>query len=413
MDPQAQRSFAADLIARIVRECPRRQPTSADERRAHDIMKAEFEATGLRTSIHDFRFNDNIHANLALHFGLGTLGTVVSPFAPMTGFALHAGSAASFWADSNRRGYFLRRLFPFKPSRNLLGIVPARGEPKLRLVFVAHIDAAFTGLIFHPWLLERTHGNPPRPLRFLKRPTELAVKAQSALAGIDVLRAVFGAWTWPLIPLEALLTLPSAIMTLVNLEIMARSTVVPGANDDLSGVVSLPLLAQRLMQDKHPDVELVFVATGCEEASLGGADALARDMKAAWDPARTVVLALDQLSLGNLMYMRAEGEVTRIEAPAWLTSLTDQVAASEPRFAEVVPFEAPVGGTDAGAFLAHGYEAMALVCIDPRLGAPRHYHRPDDSPENIDPDKIVFCLDFAEKLSRAIVGQRLGASAQS
>lgn len=408
MDPQEQRAYAAELVARIVRECPRRQPTSADERRAHEIMRAEFDAAGLQTRLHEFRFNDNIHQNLALHFGLGTLGTVVSPLAPMTAFALHAGSAASFWADSSRRGYFLRRLFPFKSSRNVLGVVPARAEPALRLVFLAHVDAAFTGLVFHPWLLERTHGEPPAALRFLKRPTELAVKAQAALAAIDLLRATLGPWTWPLLPLETLLTLPSALMTLANVDILARNTVVPGANDDLSGVVALPLLAQRLAADKHPDAELVFVATGCEEASLGGADALARDMKGIWDPARTVVLALDQLSLGDLMYMRAEGEVTRIEAPLSLTTLADEIAASEPRFREVVPFESPVGGTDAGAFLAHGYDAMALVCIDPKLGAPKHYHRPEDSPENLDPDKIVFCLDFTEKLVRTLVERRLG-----
>jgi len=413
MTPQQQGDYAANLVARIVRECPRRQPTSDDERRAHEIVRAELDAAGCTTWVHDFRFNDNLHANMALHFGLGTLGTVVSPIAPRTALALHATSTLSFWADSNRRGYWLRRLLPFKPSRNVVGVLPATSTPRLRIVFLAHVDAAFTGIIFHPWLLRRTRGDPPRPLRLLRRPTELAVRAQAALAVIDLLRTVFGVWTLPLVPIELLLTIPSALITLANLEILARGTVVPGANDDLSGVAALPLLARRFMNKRHPDVELVFVATGCEEASLGGADALARDMKHTWNPASTVVIALDQLSLGNLMYMRAEGEVTRIPAPGWLTTLTEQVAASDPRFAEVVPFEAPVGGTDAGAFLAHGYDAMALVCIDPELGAARHYHRPEDSPENLDPDKIVYCLDFVEKLVEAIVGHRLGNSTRA
>ncbi|MGK5089811.1 M28 family peptidase [Bdellovibrionota bacterium FG-2] len=403
--------YIGDLVSRIVKECPRRQATSDDERKSHEIIRIEMQNAGLELSRHDFRFSDNLYANFALHFSLGVVGTLLFPFVPLLSVVLHLVPAVSYWAESTRRGYFLRRLFPFKPSQNVIGKLAAQGVPKLRVVFLSHVDAAFTGVAFHPWILERlARLEESGKGRFKTRPAELAVNCLVALACIDFLWFCIGPWSplWSwVLGIEVLLTLPAVIITFVNLEAVIRNEIVPGANDNLSAVAALPVLAKRLMLDKHPDVEYLFIATGCEEASLGGADALARDMKGIWDKNDTVVVALDGLSMGDLFYVEGEGEVVRIEAPLWLTSLTQKVAASEARFNEVKGFEIPVGGTDASAFLAHGYDAMGLICVDPKYGAPRGYHRPEDNPENLEVDKIVYCIDFIEKLTKAVVAQRL------
>jgi len=145
------------------------------------------------------------------------------------------------------------------------------------------------------------------------------------------------------------------------------------------------------------------VATGCEEAGWGGARALAREQEQQWDKERTVVIALDCLSNGELRYVCAEGEVSRIPIPAWLDRLVREVAASDPRFARMTGFEAPIGGTDATAFLARGWQAMALVAVDPDLGMPRHYHRSTDTLEQLDLDQLMSSIDFTEKLVRALM----------
>ena len=90
-------TIVKNLIERIASECPRRQPTSEDERRAQIIMKEEFEKLDLPTGVEPFRFNDNLYANIALHFGIGTLGTAVSGVAPLAGFALHMLAGSSYW----------------------------------------------------------------------------------------------------------------------------------------------------------------------------------------------------------------------------------------------------------------------------------------------------------------------------
>jgi len=401
-----EREYVGALIERIVREYPRRQPTSEQEREAQQLMRAEFENIGLAVDEHAFEFNDNLYKNIALHFGLGTLGTVVSGIAPLAGLALHGLAASSYWADSTRRGYVLRRLFPFKPSQNILATIPAEGEPDLRLVFMAHIDAAFTGWLFQPETVKRFSGDLPPRLKFIKRSMAFATQTQAALAGFDLLRVFLGPLTWPLRPLEAALTIPAALAFALNMEVVLRNEIVPGANDDLSGVAALPILAQRLASKKPKNVELVFAVTGCEEASLGGGDALARDMEGVWDKDRTVVIGLDGLAQGDLFFMEVEGEVVQTPIPAWLGDTCREVSASEPRFAGVEGFEIPVGGTDVAAWLARGWEGVCLGCVDPELGAPRDYHVPTDVPENLDVEDIMLAIDYAEKLAEAVIARK-------
>lgn len=406
--------YISKLIGRIVRECPRRKPTSEDERRSQMIVKEEFEKLGLAAREHSFEFNDNLYANIALHFGLGTLGTLLGGLLPPVGLAMHSLAAGSYWAESTRRGYLLRRLFPFKPSQNIVSILPARGEPALRIVFVVHADAAFTGLLFDPAVVKRFSGDLPPRLRFIKRSMALATHTQFALAGCDLMRTMLGPLgflTLPLRPFEAILTIPAFLAFILNMQIVLRNEIVPGANDDLSGVAALPVLARRLARKKgsFKEIEFVFVVTGCEEASLGGADALAKDMRGVWDRDRTVIIGLDGLSMGDLNYLEVEGEVVKTPIPAWLSDVLSKTAASEPKYSEVKGFEVPVGGSDVAAFLAHGWDGVCLSCVDHEIGAPRNYHVPEDTPENLDVDKVLYSIDFAERLTEAIVKRRLGA----
>jgi len=403
-----ERAYARELITRIVAECPRRQPASDDERRAHDLMRAEFQKVGLAQSEHTFTFNDNLYANLALHFGLGTLGTVASQVAPALGFALHLAAGGSYWLESTRKAYLLRRLFPWKPSRNVLGTLPAAGEPALRIVILSHVDAAFTGWLFDPRVIQKVTGNVPFDLEYFKRSLALATHSQLALAGLDLVKLVTGPLSWPLRPLEWALTVPALIAFAVNLQVVLKNQIVPGANDNLTACAAQPLLARRLGPRKRPDVELVFAAVGCEEASLGGGDAMARDFKGRWDPKKTVILGLDGLSNGDLRFFEREGEVVSRRAPEWLCQVARDAAADEPRFAEVTGFSVPVGGSDVSAFLARGWDGLCLGCVDPAIGAPRHYHLPTDTPDNLDWDKFMLSLDFAEKMVEGIIAARLG-----
>ena len=405
---EKERSYMDELIRRIASECPRRQPTSADEAKALDMMLAELEKAGLETFEHHFCFNDSLYKNLTLHAGLGVAGTAVSGTAPLIGLAMHLLAAGSYYADSTRKAYLLRRLFPFKPSRNVLGVLPADGEPSLRVVFVAHADAAFTGMTFWPSIVRLSAREGPESLKFLRRGLQLMVTTQIMLAGCDLLRLIGGPLALPLRPIEHLLTIPSWLALVLNGHVVLKDEIVPGANDNLSGSAALPVLAGRLGAKKRDDVEYVFCVTGCEEASLGGADALAREVEGTWAKDRTVFIALDSLSNGRLRFLEVEGEVRPKKVAAWISDVMARTAASDPRFEGVSGYEVPVGGSDAAAFQAHGWQAVGLTCIDPVYGPPRHYHLPTDTPDNLDMDQLMISVDFAEAVAETIVEDRLG-----
>ena len=396
-----ERAYARALIERIVRECPSRRPASEDERRAMDIMAREFESMGLGTEMKPFLFNQSLYANIALHFGLASLGTLVGGLLPRTALALHGLSVGSYYADSTRKGYLLRRAFPFKPSQNLLAVAPAKnGEPKLRIVLAAHADAAFTGLIFSDFVVKNLAGDPPKALSFMKRQMEFTLKSTASLMGFDALRSVIGPFAAPLRPVEYMLTIPAFLAFILNLQIVLQNEIVPGANDNLSGVVGELLLASRLLANKPDEVEYVFAITGCEEASLGGADALVREMEPHWSRANTVVLGLDSLTNGELRYLDVEGEIVKLPICSWLREELETLRQSKPGYETVTGFEIPVGGTDVAAFLLRGYDGVCLTALDPKIGAARHYHQRSDTPENFEDDGFAFAIDYARIWSR-------------
>ncbi len=101
-------SYIRELLERIVERCPRRSSTSEDERRAAEIIAQELSTLGIETHLEGFRFNESLYATIALHFGLGSAGTLISGGAPQVAFILHLLAAGSYYLDSTKRAYVLR-----------------------------------------------------------------------------------------------------------------------------------------------------------------------------------------------------------------------------------------------------------------------------------------------------------------
>lgn len=163
---------APQWIDNIIQSCPKRVAGSDSERKAHEMMQRDAEALGLETKLVPFRFNRSIYANMAMHFLIATCATAlllvthVAPAAPpqliiSIALGLHLLVGVSYWLDSNKQAKILRRLFPFRDSQNLVITKPASAPMTHRLVFIAHIDAAYTGMIFHPKMIKVATAPPP------------------------------------------------------------------------------------------------------------------------------------------------------------------------------------------------------------------------------------------------------------
>ena len=398
--------WALEFISRVVRDCPRRVAGSADVRRAQQLAEGAAGPLGLEASWQGFRFSRNLYAVNAAHMGLGVAATALSGVAPALALPMHLLAGTSYVLDSTRKAYLLRRLLPAADSQNLLLTAPAEGEPALRLVLMAHADAAHTGLMFRDDIVKGGATRAmPGVLGYLANPVILAVYSQFLLAGVDLLRCAAGPLTWPLRPLEWLLTLPNLGGLALHLELLLRDEVVPGANDDLTGVAAALLLAPTLLANKPDDVELVFVITGAEESGTGGAYHLQRAHRDRWPRQTTVALALDSLTNGQLVCFD-EGELVPLSPPAWLRGAVDAAARSDPRHARVHFHRVPLGASDATPFLAAGYDAMGLGCVREDTGAPAHYHQPSDTPENLDMETFAASLDFVQRLVEQIYAAR-------
>jgi hypothetical protein len=272
---------------------------------------------------------------------------------------------------------------------------------RLRIVLLSHVDAAYTGVGFRPSFVRRFGS---RPGSATYKGLRVATGALAALAALDLWSLAFGRSRRRDVA-RALLTVPPLLSFALNADVVARDQVVPGAMDDLSGVAGMILLARRWIPRLPDDVELVCVATGAEEAGLGGAQALVAEMADAWSKRETVILGLDGLANGALRVFD-EGEIVPARRHGELRARVLEVAASNARFEEVTPFDIPVGGTDALPFAQRGYSALTLGCVDAECGMPRHYHLPTDTPENLEAEKIPFCVDFADAVIASLIAKR-------
>ena len=398
--------YAIPLIGRIVEECPDRVAGSESERRAHEILRREFEEVGLETEFHHFRFNRSLYASFALHFGLATLAGLLYVQLPAAALAVALTVGLSYLGDSTRRFYLLRRLLPFHRSRNLLGRLPADGEPRLRIALVAHADAAYTGEIFEPDTLRASQSLPDGPFDLAEKPLRLATLSVFALAALCTATILAGPSVW-LTAGVGLATIPPLLVALANLEVVLRDEIVPGANDNLTGCAGAVMLADRLAEAKPDDVELVFVATGAEETGGGGARALARDRVGSgdWGAEETVVVGLDGLTNGALHYFR-EAEVFTTPIPSFLVETIEEIRADDEAHREIDLHEIPAGSTDVLPFRSLGVPGVCLGCVDPEFGAPRHYHHPSDTLDNLDPEQFERSVDFADRFVRRLMARR-------
>ena len=109
------------------------------------------------------------------------------------------------------------------------------------------------------------------------------------------------------------------------------------------------------------------------------------------------MIGLDGLANGDLCWF-LEGEIFDVPLAPELESALEHTVSTRASFSEVAAFPIPVGGTDAIPFALAGWPAVTLGCVDRTMNMPRHYHHPTDTPENLEAEKIPFCVDFAQTL---------------
>jgi Zn-dependent M28 family amino/carboxypeptidase len=200
-------------------------------------------------------------------------------------------------------------------------------------------------------------------------------------------------------------TLMSAL-TAVQMAHMSRQPVVPGANDNLSGVAVLLELARRLGGAPPPGLRIILLSAGAEEANQEGMLAFARRHFDDLAPEQTTFLCLDTLGSPELVLIEGEGFLRMFDYP----TATKELVAQAARDAGVhvrrgLRF---TFATDGLVPLREGYPVASLGSVNAYL-VPSNYHWPTDTAENVDYGSVSDAADLAS----AVISRLASATASS
>jgi hypothetical protein len=388
-----------ELIRELCSFEGRRAGTDAERRAANWLAKGLRDA-GRRAVVEPTYVHPQYGLVHALHCAIGFAGSLVAIVQPAVGFGLVLVAALSMYLDLNGRFYLARRLFFRRASQNV--VAPGKQPNAPARVFIcAHYDSARSGAAFQPKRVARASRLarrvpfPIAPFRVLFWSLAILLPILGArMAGID-------SGVISLLQLPPTLILLIGVFMLTDIEL---SDVVPGANDNASGVATALSLAAELdaKDPEHLDVWILF--TGGEECQMEGMRSFIRSHRKSFDRENTYFIVLDAVGSGAVRYETGEGLAVTYDMDRRLVQLCDAVATADRENGERLGAKPLRQGfaTDALPVRLAKLRATAITCLNDGSLLPANYHRPEDVPKQIDRKSLDRAHDFVLELVRAL-----------
>jgi hypothetical protein len=355
-----------------------RLPCSPGEHEAAEWIAEQLRAVGLPTTIDEETIHGTYYWPLGLANAAAVFGGLLGLSGRRRGGLLAALGAAAIWQDltgGTRRT--LRGLLRRGTTTNVIAEIGPRDAPRT-LVVHAHHDAARTSFIFDqtvprlmvtrfPGVMARTDRWPPLMGLVIAGP---AVAAIGALLQLRRATAIGTA---------------GAAASAGVMAHMSRQPVVPGANDNLSGVAVLLAVARTLAAQPPPGLRVLLLSAGAEEANQEGMLAFGRRHFGSLDPERTSFLCLDTVGSPELVLIEGEGFLRMYEYDEHAKQLVANAA--QDAGVHVRRGHRFTFATDALVPLRAGYPVSALGSINEYL-VPSNYHWPTDTAANVEYDSV-------------------------
>jgi hypothetical protein len=371
-----------------------RGPGSPGEAQAARWLAERLEQAGCEVQIDEEPFHDGyarLIGSLAATAAAGGLLALGRRTRRLGGTVAALAGLAIADDISNGPRVIRRRTAP-KRTQNVVAVCGDR-DAERTLVVMAHHDAAPTGRIFDdrlqtalgerfPGVLERIDTSLPLWWLVLAGPGAVALGARRRRRG-QVAAGV------------ALSTVATAVFADI-----ARSPIVPGANDNLTAVAVLVGLARRLAERPAPGIRVLLVSCGAEEVIQGGIHAFAARHFPRLDRERTWFLNLDTVGSPELVLLEGEGPV--VMEDYFDRRFRDLIArvADEQR-APVRRGMRARNSTDAVIPSRAGYPTATFASMN-RYKALTHYHQMSDTPENVGYRTVAHALLVTEAVAREL-----------
>jgi hypothetical protein len=367
-----------------------RPSASEGEREAAEWIVERFGELGAEARIEAEAAHGTYWWPLGIGAALGALGGWLgSRGRRLFGSLLGALGALGIAADFPPGKRPLRRLLPKRTTYNVVcELGPADAERTI--VLTAHHDSAHSGLIFHPaipkiadrlGLLEKQETSPMLMAPVVGGPAMAALGALTGNRRLAKLGALLGLGT-------------VAAMTETGLR-----DVVPGANDNGTGVVALLALAKRLVEEPTKDMRVILLSVGSEESFSEGIKAFGERHFGELPRESTFFLCLESLGSPHLLVLRGEGFLKMHEYPPRALALMDGLA--EELGIWLYPNLRLHNGTDGLEPLAAGYET-AVLCACNDLKQPAYYHWPNDVAANVEFGTLAEGIRLGEATIRRL-----------
>lgn len=387
-------SFAFEELISDLAVLERGAGSPGEEVAAHRL-RARFERAGCAAAVDEEQYDDGyarLHAALS---GVGVLAGLAAVSGRARGIAALAGAAAAaaIADDCANWSRFARRALAQR--RTTWNVVAETGDARAKgtLVLMAHHDAAPTGFIFDdsaqrkandlfPDLIEATDTAVPMWWPVIAGP------ALSALGALTGRRGLAGT--------GLVLSAGSA----ASFADIARHRIVPGANDNLTGVAVLIAVAEAIQSEPVEGLRVVLASCGAEEVLQGGVYGFVERHLKPLDPSRTWVLNVDTVGCPRLILIEGEGPVVMEDYCG--PEFRDLVA----RVADEADVELRRGmrartSTDAVVTSHAGYPTATLGSMNAWKGLD-NYHKPTDTPENVDYTTVERAATLAEAVTREL-----------
>jgi len=389
-----ERSATLREVIEELAELERGAGSPGEEVAAHRLRR-RFEQLGCDVTVDEEVFLDGY---APMHAALSAVG-VVAGLAAINGKArglatiAGLGAAAAIADDCANWSRFVRR--KLAPRRTTWNVVAETGDRTAdrTIVLMAHHDAAPTGAVFDDTAQRKANDLLPDLIEAIDTalPMWWPVIGGPALAAVGAVtgrRGLAGA--------GLVLSAGSA----ASFADIARHRIVPGANDNLSGVAVLVSVAESLEAEPVEGLRVLLVSCGAEEVLQGGVYGFVERHLRPLDPSSTWALNLDTVGCPRLILIEGEGPVVMEDYCA--PEFRDLVA----RVADEVGIELRRGmrartSTDAVVPSHAGYPTATIGSMNAWKGLD-NYHKPTDTPENVNYATVENAAALAEAVTREL-----------
>lgn len=285
-------------------------------------------------------------------------------------------------------------LFPRAEGVNVAARIRPAGEVRQRVLLTAHQDSAWE---FNVWYWFKGYGVLVNVLGLgaCLLPTVVGALAAVGWIGSDGVAA--SAWVG------------AALSPFVAVHLLFHTRrAVPGAMDDLAGLVAVGAVGRALAEARLAHTEVVVLACAAEECGLRGAKRYAAAHAAEHAAVPTVDVNVDGVYDERFFTVVTRELTTGVRHDPELVDRVVRLAEARGLVCDrnLIPF----GATDASAFGHAGLRTVALLCQDSRRLV-ENYHTRLDTLDRVRPASLVAVRDVVLDLVRSLDADVRGSAA--